>query len=397
MFTQFYDPGLQPLTGFGRYFADSIYTVGAVTLGYALLMLIRPVLVRRPATSGERTRAKAIVEAYGRSSLARMTLFEDKSYYFSPGGSVVAYVAKGQAATALGDPIGPPEDATAVIIEFRDYCAKNDWQPAFWSVQPDYLQYYQAAGFNWLTIGREGILDLASFSLSGSRKSLRSAINKLTRSGYYTQIHQPPLSDEVMAELKTISDEWLTLMHGREKRFSLGWFEDTYIRNAPVIAVHTPEGVISAFANVVPEYQCNEVTTDLIRRRANIENGTMDFLFISFFEWAKAQGYATFNLGLSPLAGVGEQPDDPAVEKALRFIYQHVNQFYNFKGLHEFKEKFHPIWSSRYLIYPGPVSLPAIVLTLNRASSGDDFVWDYFKDFVEKRFRVSRQDVPLQH
>ncbi len=390
MFTQFYDPGLEPLTGFGRYFADSIYMVGTVTLSYALLMLIRPVLVRQPATQAERARAQGLVEAYGRSSLARMTLFEDKSYYFSPGGSMVAYVAKGQAAAALGDPVGPPEDAAAAIVSFRDYCAQNDWLPAFWSVQPDYLKYYEAAGFNWLTLGQEGILDLASFTLSGGRKSLRSAVNKLTKAGFYTQVHQPPLSDNLLAELKTISDEWLTMMHGREKRFSLGWFEEDYIRHAPVIAVHTPEGVISAFANVVPEYQRNEITTDLIRRRSKVENGAMDFLFIAFFEWAKTQGYATFNLGLSPLAGVGQQPDDPAVEKALHFIYQRVNQFYNFKGLHEFKEKFRPNWSPRYLIYPGPASLPAIVLTLNRASSGDDFAWDYVKDFVKKRLTVKR-------
>jgi phosphatidylglycerol lysyltransferase len=54
MFGQFYDPGLVPITGFGRYFAGSIYAVGAVTLGYALLMLLRPIVVRNPATPAER-------------------------------------------------------------------------------------------------------------------------------------------------------------------------------------------------------------------------------------------------------------------------------------------------------------------------------------------------------
>ena len=54
MFTQFYDPGLVPITRFGRYFADSIYVVGAVTLGYAGLMLLRPVFARNLATNDER-------------------------------------------------------------------------------------------------------------------------------------------------------------------------------------------------------------------------------------------------------------------------------------------------------------------------------------------------------
>jgi hypothetical protein len=70
MFTQFYDPGLEPVTGFGRYFAASIYVIGAATLFFALLMLIRPVIIRQPATEEEREHARRIVEAYGRSSLA---------------------------------------------------------------------------------------------------------------------------------------------------------------------------------------------------------------------------------------------------------------------------------------------------------------------------------------
>ena len=85
MFTQFYDPGLQPITGFGRYFADSIYIISAITFGYAGVMLLRPVLVHEPASLEERLRAKAIVEAYGRSALARFTLFPDKAYHFGPG------------------------------------------------------------------------------------------------------------------------------------------------------------------------------------------------------------------------------------------------------------------------------------------------------------------------
>ena len=60
MFTEFYDPGLVPLTHFGRFFADSIYLVGAVTFGYAGLMLLRPVFFRSPATEEERARARRL-------------------------------------------------------------------------------------------------------------------------------------------------------------------------------------------------------------------------------------------------------------------------------------------------------------------------------------------------
>lgn len=381
MFTQFYDPGLEPITGFGRYFADSIYFVGAATTGYALVMLARPVLLREPATDAERIRARSIVEAHGRSSLARFALFDDKSYYFNQSGSVVAFVAKGRVAVALGDPVGPPEDLPAAIVGFKEHCARNDWSPAFYQTQADTVDHYRAAGFDALCIGHEAIVDLPEFTLEGkANKTLRTTFNHFVKNGFRAEPHPPPVPDPVLDELGAISDEWLAMMGGGEKRFSVGWFHDEYVRECAVMAVYAPEGAITAFANLLPRYRRNEATVDMMRRRRNAESGTMDFLFVSLFQWAKANGYLTFNLGLSALSGVGAHSDDPATERALHYIYEHVNRFYNFKGLHTFKEKFHPEWSPRYLIYPGPVSLPAVLAALIRADSGDDFLWEYLRN-----------------
>jgi phosphatidylglycerol lysyltransferase len=380
MFTQFYDPGLVPLTRFGRFIADSVYMVAAVTMGYAVFMLARPVLARHKAPSGERQRAKDIVEAFGCTSLARMTLFDDKLYWFSPGGSVVAYTVEGRVALVLGDPIGPPEDLPASISGYTGYCAINDWLPAFYQTQPDTLPAYHSAGFQSLCIGQEGIVDMASFTLAGGEnKNMRTAVNRMTRLGYTTEVIEPPIPGEILRTLRLISDVWLTSVHGTEKRFSLGWFDDDYIGNGPVMLIRSPAGgEITAFANIVPEYQLKEVSIDLMRHLSTAEKGSMDFLFVSLFEWARKKGYSTFNLGLSALSGVGESPEDPAMERALHYVYEHIDQFYNFKGLHEFKEKFHPTWSPRYLIYPSPANLPLVVLAMIRADSGDDLISSYF-------------------
>ena len=112
MFTAFYDPGLQPITGFGKYFANSIYMVGAVTAAYALFMLFRPVLSRLLPSTDEQSRAWEIVRAHGRSSLARYALLDDKLYFFTPGGSLISYVVQNRVALVLGDPIGRSEDVT---------------------------------------------------------------------------------------------------------------------------------------------------------------------------------------------------------------------------------------------------------------------------------------------
>jgi phosphatidylglycerol lysyltransferase len=379
MFSQFYDPGLEPITGFGRYFATSIYAVGAMTAGYASLMLIRPVLARHPPTDPQRAAARRIVEAFGRTSLARLALLPDKLYHFSAAGSVIAYVVQGRVALTLGDPIGPPEDAGSTITEFISLCTENDWQPSFYQVLPDYLDLYRAAGMSSICIGHEGIVDLDSFTLSGNEnKGLRSGFNRLKRLGYTAQVEQPPHAPVLLADLLEVSTQWLTLMQGTEKRFSLGWFDESYLNESALIVIRDPQGTLDAFANILPEFQAPEISIDLMRHRKDAAHGHMDFLFASLMEWARQQAYRSFNLGLSALSGIGERPEDPALERSLHYVYEHLNQFYNFKGLHDYKEKFHPAWSPRYLVFPGATSLPAVALALIRADQGSGLIAGYF-------------------
>lgn len=371
MFTQFYNPGLQPVTGFGRYFVDSIYVISAVTIGYALLMLLRPVLSRRLQTEEERARAWEIVRAHGRTSLTRYALLGDKLFFFTPGGSLISYVVESRVALVLGDPIGPSDDFEGAVSSFRDFCSKNDWLPAFYQVSSTNIETYQSQEFHTLPIGHEAIVDLACFTLEGSQnKTLRNSYNKVVRLGYHYDVIQPPYSARMLRELNFVSDDWLTARGATELRFSLGWFDNAYLNTCPILLVRDREGFIEGFANLVTEFQADEISVDLMRYLQHGESGLMDFLFVSLFQWAREQGFATFNLGLSALSGVGEQSNDPLVERALNFIYQNVDRFYNFRGLHSFKEKFHPIWSERYLVYPTMSNLPAISAAIFRASFG---------------------------
>ncbi len=375
MFTQFYDPGVVPATRFASYFTNSIYIVSAVTIGYALLMLIRPVLARLGATPEEKQKARQTIEAYGCTSLARLVLLDDKLYYFSLGGSVIGYKVEGRVALTLGDPIGPQADTGECLSGFAAYCGNNDWEPAFYQVLPDNLKLYQALGYHALCIGSEAIVNLSTFNIAGGeKKNIRTGVNKMRKLGYQAQVVLPPHPAELLAELRQVSDEWLTSVNGTEKRFSLGWFDESYLNTTPIIVIRHPEGYINAFANILPEYQASEACIDLMRHRPRTEGGQMDFLFVSLFEWAKLQGYATFNLGLSGLAGIGEKPTDPSIERALHYVYEHVNTFYNFKGLHEFKAKYDPSWSPRYLIYPSVASLPAVTIAMMRADAGADLL-----------------------
>jgi phosphatidylglycerol lysyltransferase len=125
-------------------------------------------------------------------------------------------------------------------------------------------------------------------------------------------------------------------------------------------------------------YQLNEITNDMMRHRKSIENGTMDFLFISMFQYYKEKGYDGFNIGLFVLSGVGETTQSQRLDKILRYLSEHLKRFYNFQGFHVCKDKFNPRWKPRYLVYSSLRGLPDVVVAIIRADSGDRLL-DYLK------------------
>ena len=239
------------------------------------------------------------------------------------------------------------------------------------------MDLYKSLGFRAVKIGEEGVVDLHTFTTLGKAgRNLRNSLNRFNKLGYQIKFYQPPIADELLDRLKVISDEWLNEMQGSQKRFSLGWFDYNYLRNCEIATVEGKEGII-AFANIIPEYQLNEITLDLMRKLKDAEHGVMEFLFVSLFQHYQKLDYDSFNLGLSAPSGLKEERSS-RLEEGLDYLYEHLNRFYNFQGLHGFKDKFNPRWESRYLIYPSLAALPDVVVALVRADSGDRLL-DYFK------------------
>jgi len=187
------------------------------------------------------------------------------------------------------------------------------------------------------------------------------------------------LDESLLRELRPISDAWLANHYGGEKHFFVGWFDGDYLCSSPVMVVSAPDGQIVAFANLISAYQKREITIDLMRHQHGMENGSMEFLFVSLLQWAKKQGFETFSLGATTIFAKGSQPGDARITRALHLIAAPINRFYRFKGLHAFKEKFHPGWEARYLAYPGTATLPLILTTLMRVYSGGNFRWWYLR------------------
>jgi phosphatidylglycerol lysyltransferase len=237
-------------------------------------------------------------------------------------------------------------------------------------VSDDNLPIYVDLGLTVLKIGEEGVVSLAGFSLEGgARSGLRHTFNKGHRDGLSFEILAAHDAAGVLPELRVISDAWLESKNSREKSFSLGRFDESYLSKTPLAVVRRDANIL-AFANIWEGAEGGELSIDLMRFLPEAPPGVMDFLFINLMLWGKERGFARFNLGMAPLAGLRAGQLAPLWNRLAAVLYRHGENFYNFQGLQQYKDKFHPEWCPRYLVCPGGAALPGVLGDLATLISG---------------------------
>lgn len=313
---------------------------------------------------------KAIVEASKRT-YAHLALLGDKAILMNQKHTAfIMYAVEGRSWIAMGEPVGPSSDHLDLIWRFRDLVDRYGGWPVFYQVDQDSLSVYVDAGFTLLKIGEEAVIDLNSFSLDGkSFKHLRNVNNRLIKEGWQLEVLPSSEVEGLMPELSRISSEWLKSKNAREKRFSLGFFSEDYIDQTPVAVVRR-EGSIAAFANLWLGAQKSELSVDLMRYDVLAPAATMDFLFVQLMLWGQSLGYQTFNLGMAPFSGMASRPLAPLWSRLGAKLYEHGERFYNFQGLREYKEKYHPSWRSKYLASPSTRVIPMILANVATLIAG---------------------------
>jgi phosphatidylglycerol lysyltransferase len=294
----------------------------------------------------------------------------DKYFFWSENKDCfIAYTTSHKYWIALNDPCGNSASFNCLVREFRAAADIYGAKPVFYRVGAQGLGLYADLGLQLIKLGEEAHIDIQEFSLKGNAQTaFRTSINKLTREGYEFHILEHTKFSEQLPQLRAISDQWLDHKKAREKGFSLGFFSDDYLLKSD-IAVITKDGAIIAFANLLATDAHQEISIDLMRYGTAAPKGTMDFLLINILLWAQTQHYQWFNLGMAPLAGMDDDKLAPLWQRLGSSIYKLENEFYDFKGLHKYKEKFHPHWQPIYLALPNSKHIPSVIFTITNAIS----------------------------
>ncbi|MCP4000168.1 MAG: bifunctional lysylphosphatidylglycerol flippase/synthetase MprF [Gammaproteobacteria bacterium] len=349
----------------------SLFIASVVLVLFILWRISRPALPTTAHVNDADTQRAAAIVATSPKADASLALMGDKQFLFNnTAEALIMYGVSGNSLISMGDPVGPPDQHEALIWNYRELCDQHKAWPVFYEVGAKNLPTYLDLGLSLHKLGEYGKVSLAEFTLDGKAKaSLRHSINRCKKSGCSFEIIPATETLPIMDTIEAISNSWLDGKNTSEKAFSLGAYQRDYVASMPIAVVHF-KGRIVAFANMWCGANLYELSPDLMRYGNDAPKGVMEYLFVNMMLWGKQNGYQWFSLGMAPLSGMPEHQLASKWVRAGAFIYRHGEHFYNFNGLRAYKDKFEPVWESRYLASPGGLALPRVLTQVSTLVSG---------------------------
>lgn len=268
------------------------------------------------------------------------------STFAPPGGGAVRYVDLPGGRAAAGEPLCPPEGRAAALAALaRDTRGRLCVMPC----GQDLALELRALGFSIWQAGSEPVFDLAHCLPPDPLLQYPLARTLSRRGGVVREV-----TDEVRGGGE---------LHSQLGRAARLWREDKGLdlgfltRCAPLDLSEekryfalSVRDEIQAFLAAAP--YCRQGRTlgwyfqDLLRL-PQARAGACDLLVLESMRLLQAEGAAEVRLGLAPLARIA--PDQPGAW-LLGLLFRRWRLGYNFRSLHEFKDKFFPTrWIPLYL------------------------------------------------
>jgi phosphatidylglycerol lysyltransferase len=337
----------------------------------AFYVVLRPHVEFEPPKRREIQDALDFIAAHGSSTTPLMVANADKSIFRTDDG-LCLYRTIGPYLAVFADPVvAAAGDRAAFLEALFDFASDIDRRALFYQVSLEWIPLLHDRGYHFFKLGEEAMVPLDRVTSVGhAGKAARQVLRRAERDGVRFRVLAPYEVEGRLPDLRAISDEWLDAKGVTERQFSIGSFSDGYIASCRC-AVVEQRGAdrILAFANLLEGPKREELSVDLMRSRSDGPR-VMDFLITSLLLEAKRLGYQRFNLGMAPLASVGEQQGAHIRERLARVIFERGEHWYNFQGVRFYKQKFNPDWLPRYMAYPSAAEWPVAAASVSALIAG---------------------------
>ena len=359
----------------------------AIVLGVVLLIVLfrqatRPVRLWVTPSEVDIERAEAFIRANADSADPLLVGGADKGVWFfepKPGRTdgLVLYQRHGDHLLVFKDPVLAPNANPKDLIEaFLEMGDALDVEIVFSMISSDWMGHLHDFGYHFLKVNEEAIVDLEGFSLAGGKNAaFRRNVRDMEQAGVRFEILEPPFDSATIDRLREVSDQWLASKGGHELQFSACCFSPQYIQRHPLAVAKDRDGQIVAFVNILKTRPGGAATLDFMRSAHGAPNNVMDFVLNQIMLSLTAEGYSVFSLGGAPLSDVGVVRGSRLAERMLHLFSKHSERIYNYQGLVNYKNKFHPRWEARYLAFEKPWDWASALIAnarLVQASGRDD-------------------------
>jgi len=294
------------------------------------------------------SRAAEIV-AQSPEARANLALLGDKRFLFHPAGDgFVMFGIVRRSWVVLGDPIGPFARWRNLLRQLATEATSHGGWPVFFGIGEAAAQICRKLGFAVRRLGDQAIVPLEQFAIEQLSPELQDTYRQILGLGCQFEAVAPAAVPALIAELQSVSDEWLRGKHTRERAFLSAAFRADYLARFPVGVVRS-DGRILAFAGLVGSAGKAELSVELVRHRANAPMGILDFVLVEAVVWAKNQGYRAVNLGLAPLRGLERRDTVSRWNRLGTYLYRYGEHYSDFSELRRAKARFAPRWEPRFV------------------------------------------------
>ena len=272
---------------------------------------------------------------------------------FFPEQGLVACARVGRFTVVAGDPVAPPGGLVPLVAALR---AVLPGPVALVSASVQVRDELAAEGWGWVKVGEEPYWEPARWSLEGKAAGkVRHAVNGARRKELRVEETGPgrPAWEADLAGMREVAEAWSRSHEVRPLGFllTLAPFERPEERR--YFVAREPSERIVAFLSAVPIYARDGWYFQDFVRRPDAPNGVNELLFHEAMLAMQASGARLVTLGAAPLAGLEkEEPQRPWIHRVLSFAYEHLDGFYHFQSLSEYKAKYAPHWwEPKYLVF----------------------------------------------
>lgn len=319
--------------------------------------------------------ARAIVENYADNPSAFLALNSGNSYFTYPGlEGIVVYRESGRCLVQFGGPFARHGAHRALLDRFGEFARAQHKRVVAIQVQGGDLDTYTDAGYTVNQIGASYAVDLAAFTLRGSKfVRLRNKISRATRSGLtVTEVDQPSWH----AEMTELDAQWLSSKgkHTKPLEFLVGEHGGAGQPDRRLF-VGTIDGRLAGYISYSPAYGSQPGWLyDLSRRLPDGPPGIMEAINSAAISTFRSEGAPWLHFGFTPFTGLASGFEVPAGSRWFSWLVRQLGArgaaIYPARSQLAYKTKWAPhVLLPEYIAFSGRASLYSFLQVFKAANA----------------------------